>query len=135
MHASAGLDSECVPQHLLAQLAAQARADPEKIRRIVRDNEDGTFTVTLHIKEGPRRVKKEVTVDGRFPHDRDGHLACGRPRDRDRRGEELWVMVLEAVDPAGRKVWLRTPSGEKHLFDWPVENVVRYFDSNRIESK
>lgn len=94
--------SDC---YLVAALAAVADARPGLIQRMVRDNGDGTYTVTLY--EYPDRrgdpTRRRVTVDSRF-----WVYGSGRPRyakfgDRIAPGEaggrpdirEIWPMVIE----------------------------------------
>ncbi|MBL8952319.1 MAG: hypothetical protein JNK82_16185 [Myxococcaceae bacterium] len=57
--------------YLLASLAALAQTDPEAVRNMVRDNHDGTFTVTFYERSVLDRLmgrfaKVEVTVDADF---------------------------------------------------------------------
>jgi hypothetical protein len=83
--------------YFLSSVAALAKDDPQAIRNMIRDNHDGTFTVTF-----PGDPSHPVTVEGptdeelkRFAHDKDG----------------VWVAVLEkahryytervAADPGG----------------------------------
>lgn len=80
--------------YMVAQLAAQAHANPERIRQLIKDNGDGTFTVTLHLKQGGKRVPKDIVVDSQFPQ-KDGSVAYAKPGDRGEQGPELWVMLIE----------------------------------------
>jgi hypothetical protein len=54
--------------YMLAPLAALAQRRPNFIARNLRDNRDGTYTVTFY-PTGPRRCGKavQVTVDGSLP--------------------------------------------------------------------
>jgi hypothetical protein len=49
--------------YVMASIAAVARQDPERIKNMVHDNGDGTYTVTF--KEGWKDVP--ITVSGDFP--------------------------------------------------------------------
>jgi len=95
--------------YLLAALAAVAKTDPGVIRQMVRDNGNGTYTVTFHL---PRlglsflgREVRQVVVTPDVPVQSEGSL---EPRyaqvgDRTTEGEgpgrkevaELWVLLVE----------------------------------------
>lgn len=83
--------------YFMAALAAIAQRNPDAIRRMVKDNGDGTYTVTFH--EGG-----EVVVDDQFPM-QGGQVAYARPGDQDAKdGKELWVMLIE-------KAWAKLKGG------------------------
>jgi hypothetical protein len=70
----------------LAGAAAVARANPDAIRRLIKDNEDGTYDVTLYYAEGLGPKRPHVfRVDDTFPKKYE------RPGD----DGELWPMLLE----------------------------------------
>jgi len=95
--------------YLLAALAAVAKTDPDVIRKMVRDNGNGTCTVTFHL---PRlglsflgREVRQVVVTPDVPVQGEG---SSQPRyaqvgDREVEGEgpsrkevaELWVLLVE----------------------------------------
>jgi hypothetical protein len=64
---------------ILAQLAAQARANPASIQHLIRDHGNGLYTVTLylyprtpmggpgHDATGERRIRTDILVDGVLP--------------------------------------------------------------------
>ncbi len=86
--------------YLLASLAALAQQNPEAIRRMIRANEDGTYTVTLYQHHSPlafwepRFEPVEVTVTPDFPV-RDGMPVFAHPGDAAGNEQELWVMLIE----------------------------------------
>lgn len=83
--------------YLMAGMAAQARAEPEAIRRIIKDNGDGTFEVTLYIrnKAYSQPVAMTRTIDARLPvKSADTPLYAGLGDATDE-GDELWVALIE----------------------------------------
>jgi hypothetical protein len=76
---------------ILASIGAVARHNPEMIKRMIRDNHDGTYTVTF--KQGDTFAY--VTVNDKFP----GGPESGQhadPGDATRYGKkEIWPLVLE----------------------------------------
>ena len=83
--------------YLIAGMAAVARANPEAIKKLIKDNGDGTFDVTLYIRSSaygrPRAVTK--TVDARL-----AVKSAGRPLyagTGDKKGDdvELWTALIE----------------------------------------
>lgn len=78
--------------YFVAQLAATARTDPDRIANLIKDNGDGTYTVTLHLRDAQgKRSPKEIVVDSQFPQKgaaKTGDVgADGKP--------ELWPMLIE----------------------------------------
>ena len=89
-----GMIGDC---YLMAGFAAIADQNPDVITRAIRDNRDGTYTVTFTTpsawayKTGTRAGQKvSVTVDGELPLSYGG-LRYGKGMDRN----ELWVPILE----------------------------------------
>ena len=83
--------------YFVAQLAAQAKTNPGRIKDLIKDNGDGTYTVSLFLKDPAKpwqRQKKDIVVDGQFPHS-GGSVAYAKPGDRGEQGPELWVMLIE----------------------------------------
>lgn len=86
--------------YLLASLAAIAQQNPEAIRRMIRANEDGTYTVTLYQPHSPlafwepRFEPVEVTVTPDFPV-RNGAPVFAHPGDAAGGEQELWPMLIE----------------------------------------
>src|SRR5262249_6721017 len=75
----------------LAGLGAIALSDPDFIKRQVRDNGDGTYTVTFYERTGDGQfVPRQVTVDGDFPVDSSGNPVYDHPA-----GDETWAMIYE----------------------------------------
>jgi hypothetical protein len=95
--------------YFMAALASVAKQDPQRIRDMVVDNGDGTYTVKFK--------DRSVTVNADFPGgvNGDGHAAGadGTPQ----KTKEIWPLVfekafgvyLDAVDPYGRLAEADTP--------------------------
>lgn len=83
--------SDC---YLIASLGALALRDPAALERAVRDNKDGTYTVTFY-EDGfwpwSGKQKVEITVTGEFPK-KDGTWVYAKPGDE---GREMWPMIIE----------------------------------------
>ncbi|MET0910817.1 MAG: C2 family cysteine protease, partial [Ilumatobacteraceae bacterium] len=76
----------------LASLGAISQSDPGWITRHIRDNGDGTHTVTLYDRTGDGEYEPvEITVDGDFPVDADGDPVYSQPAA----GNETWAMLYE----------------------------------------
>ncbi len=77
---------------VISGVAAIAAANPGAIEKAIKDNQDGTYTVTLFDPTVEGRTDKtiQVTVDGQLPT-RNGGLVYGKNRDR----QELWFGILE----------------------------------------
>ncbi len=79
--------------YFLAAIASVARADPSALEKLIKDNGNGTYDVTLYVDRGFLgfgRAPKVITVSPEFPLQADGTPAYARGGDR-----ELWVMLLE----------------------------------------
>jgi hypothetical protein len=87
--------------YFVGLLAAIARVQPDFIKKMVKDNGDGTYTVTFHTKQGlsglfGSRSNQSVTVDSKFWTDGHGNPVFAKKGDSDAGGKpELWVMVIE----------------------------------------
>lgn len=86
--------------YLMASLAAVAARNPDAIRRMIRDNGDGTYAVTLYQPRHPAAFWEpeftpvEVTVTPDFPV-ANGRVAFAQPGDPSEGGPELWTMLVE----------------------------------------
>jgi Flp pilus assembly pilin Flp len=90
--------------YLMAALAAMAHRRPEVINKNVKDNGDGTFTVTFYEQRTWRSPKKvDVVVKAEFPA-RDGNWVFAQPGDKSGDKEELWPMLYE-------KAWAQYKGG------------------------
>ncbi|MCO4747689.1 MAG: hypothetical protein KC912_23030 [Proteobacteria bacterium] len=82
--------------YLIAGMAAVARANPEAIQNLIKDNGDGTFDVTLYIRQyyysKPTKVTK--TVDARMPMNGSKPLYA-KAGDKNDEGTELWTSLIE----------------------------------------
>jgi hypothetical protein len=87
--------------YFVAVLAAIARVNPGFIKSMIKDNGDGTYTVTFHTKQGisgffGSRSDQSVTVDSKFWTDGKGNPVYAKKGDTDAGGKpELWVMIVE----------------------------------------
>lgn len=74
--------------YLIASLASFADQNPEVIRKLIKANDDGTFTVTLYIRdEHGQLIPREVVVDpSKHPED---HVGFGDD------GREAWPLLIE----------------------------------------
>ncbi|MCB9795406.1 MAG: hypothetical protein H6741_22100 [Alphaproteobacteria bacterium] len=83
--------------YLMAAMAAVARANPSDIEKIVKDNGDGTFDVTLYIR--PRRYARPepvtTTIDARLPTKYSGKALYAQPGDQSGDQQELWPALIE----------------------------------------
>ena len=86
----------------LAAAAAVARANPDAIRRLIKENGDDTYDVTLYVSDfWHSRHPVVVRVDSRFPGRLDRSIPAfnspyyAQPGNYAERGPELWVMLLE----------------------------------------
>jgi len=81
-----------------AAMAAVARANPQAIKDLITDNNDGTYDVTLHVDvDGdwvPWAVDHVETVTNSFATDSDGTPVYAGDSGTADNGE-LWVMLLE----------------------------------------
>lgn len=83
--------------YLLASIAAIARQNPEAIKNMIRDNNDGTYTVTFKqlVSTEPRMYQDiPVTVTADFPGGLTGPHA--QPGDNAAYGKkEIWPLIIE----------------------------------------
>jgi WXG100 family type VII secretion target len=84
--------------YLLASLAAITKHDPEHIRDMVKDNEDGTYTVRFY-EDGDVNNPVDVTVDATFPVEKE-ERRCWPDGYRDKGAtstdeKELWPSIVE----------------------------------------
>lgn len=77
--------------YFMASMMAVANVSPESIEKLIHDNGDGTYDVTLHLRNDAGQVEPTVvTVDGR--------LAGGDSpiyADLGDEGREMWPAILE----------------------------------------
>jgi hypothetical protein len=85
--------------YLMGGMAAVARANPDYIRKLIVDNKDGTYDVTLYVPERPGDRKGKpvtVTVSGSFPSNDGGRSTrYARSADTGPKGSELWPLLIE----------------------------------------
>jgi len=83
--------------YLMAGMAATARAEPDAIRRIITDNGDGTFEVTIYIRKSSwsKPVAMTKTIDARLPTNGRGSPLYAGIGDATDEGDELWPALLE----------------------------------------
>jgi hypothetical protein len=77
---------------MLSSLAAVAHTQPQQLQDAIRDNRDGTYTVTLHTQARDGSIQaEEVRVDGDVPMTADGRDAYAQRQDP----KELWVVLMQ----------------------------------------
>ena len=86
----------------MAAVAAVARANPEAIRRLIKENGDDTYDVTLYLSDfWHSRRPVVIRVDSKFPGRLDRSNPAlnspyyAKPGNFTNHGPELWVMLLE----------------------------------------
>ena len=83
--------------YLIAGMAAVARADPQLIADLIKDNGDGTYDVTLYIRPSrtgyPRKVVK--TVDSRLAVKSSGSPVYAGVGDEKDGKQEIWTALIE----------------------------------------
>jgi hypothetical protein len=82
--------------YLMAGMIAVARANPEAIQNLIKDNGNGTYDVTLYIRKNyyskPTKVTK--TVDSRLPMNGSSPLYA-KTGDAGEEGTEVWTSLIE----------------------------------------
>lgn len=83
--------------YLMAGMAAVARANPDQLKKIIKDNGDGTFNVTLYIRKNPYSAPTPVTktVDARLPSSGGGSTLYAGTGDKAGGATEMWPALLE----------------------------------------
>lgn len=83
--------------YLLAGMAAVSRASPDAIQKLIKDNGDGTFEVTLYIRSKsyskPTPVTK--TVDARLAVKSPDNPLYAKTGDKGADGTEMWPALIE----------------------------------------
>jgi hypothetical protein len=85
---------------VMASLSAVAKSDPETLKKGIRDNGDGSYTVTLYEKKpwyqpwGSDLNKREIRVTPDFPTT-NGQMQFAKPGDSNGTKQELWPALYE----------------------------------------
>lgn len=131
--------------YLIAAMASIAHSHPEAIRRAIRNNGDGTFTVTLFERPQPRGRTRpvKVTVDGRLPQTWTSLAYAHSPED-----SELWPALLEkayakwkggyaAIDKGYPSAALGALTGgtPRSTYVFPDSDPEKVFDALKAEVK
>ncbi len=79
--------------YMVGAFSAVAQQNPDAIKNAIKDNGDGTYTVSFFENQGYGRAFKQVsvTVDGDMATSASGTQRYGKSREK----SELWVGVLE----------------------------------------
>ena len=88
----------CRDASLFAAMIALARSNPEIIEDLVRDNGDGTYDVTLYMREdiwSMSAAPQVITVDASFPTEAGRMDPLYAQALRGVEGPELWAMLIE----------------------------------------
>ncbi len=83
--------------YLLAGMAAVSRASPDAIQKLIKDNGDGTFDVTLHIRKNAwsKPVPVTKTVDARLAVKNPDNPLYAKTGDKTAQGTEMWPALIE----------------------------------------
>lgn len=83
--------------YLIAGMIAVARANPQAIKDIVKDNGDGTFNITLYIRTSAYGAPRAqvVTVDARLPVKSQDSPLYAKVGDKADGKDELWPALIE----------------------------------------
>lgn len=83
--------------YLIAGMLAVARANPELIKKLIKDNGDGTYDITLYVRESATSRPKPVvkTVDGRLATGPSGKPLYAKAGDAGGGKTELWTALIE----------------------------------------
>ncbi|MEO1271360.1 MAG: C2 family cysteine protease [Myxococcota bacterium] len=91
--------------YFLATLAAVARTRPERIKEIITDHGDGTYTVNFTLSGIFSNYTEPVTVDSSFwRNSADTPIYAKEGDTSSADGPELWVMIIE-------KAWAKLHGG------------------------
>lgn len=83
--------------YLIAGMAAVARADPAAIQKLIKDNGDGTFDVTLYLRKSAygRPTPVVTRVDARLASKSPGSPLYAGVGDQEGGKAELWTALIE----------------------------------------
>lgn len=83
--------------YFMAGMAAVSRASPDAISKLIKDNGDGTFEVTLYIRSKPYSKPTPVTktVDARLAVKSPDNPLYAKTGDKSADGVEMWPALLE----------------------------------------
>lgn len=83
--------------YLIAGMIAVARANPQAIKNIIKDNGDGTFNVTLFIRQNYYSAPRAevITVDARLPVKSKDSPLYAKVGDQADGKDELWPALIE----------------------------------------
>ena len=97
--------------YFLSSLVAFADANPRAVRRAIKDNGDGTYTVTLQERKRGMVLPVPVRVDTRFPTDSRGEQKFGKGLRSGPHGQELWPALFEKAYAASHEGYVHLNQG------------------------
>lgn len=97
--------------YFLAALVAFANTNPRAVRRAIRDNGDGTYTVTFQERKHGSMHPVSVRVDTQFPTDSRGAQKFGKGLRTGPHGQELWPALFEKAFAAWHKGYVHINEG------------------------
>jgi Calpain family cysteine protease len=111
---------------LFGAMLAAARANPELIRDMIKDNYDGTYDVELYVRDDVWSTKMNpviLTIDATFPVSQTLdplYAQAGRGEDR----PELWAMLIEKAYAIHMGRWPGQAEGGQGVVDPDQEQAL-----------
>jgi hypothetical protein len=97
--------------YFLSSLAALANTHPDLIRNAIKDNGDGTYTVTFKERVKGAVNPVPIRVDAKFPTTASGAQKFGKGLETGPHGQELWPALFEKA----YATWQENKGGYAHI--------------------